>query len=347
MKLSEKQQTVQHRIEQIRQNRQAAATFIGQETFHLDTSTPHGKWAFDTIQQGSKSMDDQSAVFMRMMNLAQVEHVGQTTADHVLKFLYNSSKTCLPQTTSKYMGHIRGIAARANLSWVADPIWPLLNKGLRVTAPPRKHAQPVSPEILKQIHDALGADHHLKLATTFAVLGGCRLDEVFRFEPDMMTCCVGLKTKYKQVVERGFRFVMCSSGVASKTGILDPDDLRFVDIILLNDKEHKLWRQLKTDTPRNTPIFQRRAKVTALMNQFGLTDHSYKAGTALMLSELIRDEILPEETLPMILKHKSSVDPISSTTAGYLGLQGRANLLQSKYVFEAAMWLRKRFFHDI
>ena len=87
--------------------------------------------------------------------------------------------------------------------------------------------------------------------------------------------------------------------------------------------------------------------MTTTLRDFGYTDHSMKGGTALLLSEMIRDDLLPIEILPLMLKHKTNKDPISSTTAGYLNSEARMNILQKKHVFEAAVLLRQRICQDI
>lgn len=327
-------------------SRQQAA-LINQHLFtNLDLSTSHGKWAESVIFSGTKSLENQNAIFLRMMTTTGVNHPLEVTPDHIIQFLFKSNQTCLPQSLAQYLSQLRSWGEKASLPWASDTIWPLIARGLRAISTPRTHAKPMDIQSFHQITSIVGKE--LALAASIAFLGGCRLDEVFRFTPRMLTTDVSLAQKFQYVVNRKMSFVAFTSGSQSKTGNLDPDALRFVDVVLLNSQQLQILLMLTKANPNPaTPLFSNRRALTAALNYHGFTDHSFKGGTANLLSVMIRDGDLPETLLPIILKHKNSQEQISSTTAGYLSINARLNILQNKDVFQAAVLLRRAIFQDI
>ena len=291
-------------------------------------------------------MKTPSETFQRMMTIVGRADPLATTHDDVLRYLHASSKTCKPQTLDQYAGQIRLWGERLKLSRAQDPMWPLLRRGFRAQATPRQHANPMTVDIFRQI--LASTDLEIGLAGTLAFLTGSRLDEVFRYRNEMITIATTsmLSQKMKNLVKNHF-FVAISTGRESKSAAADPDDLRFVDIAVLDKRQLAYLKTLQKQGTSTSTIFTRRHQLTAELKKHHMTDHSFKAGTALILTEMVRDELIPQETIPLMLKHKSTVDPIQSVTSGYLGVTGRINMLQSKGTFDAAVHLRRIIFQDI
>jgi hypothetical protein len=321
-----------------------------QEIFRsVDITTPHGQWALNTIAEGSRSLHTQSNTFHRMMTISGAKHYTEVTPDHILRYLFSATRTCVPQSLNTYLSEIRSWGAKALLPWAEDSMFDFLARGLRATATTKRHAVPMPVDIFQEMlnKDLLG-DEELKLVAATAYLGGCRLDEVFRYTRSMVTSTMCLAKVYQAIVQQGFIFVAISSGAQSKTGQLDPESLRFVDVLLLSQQQFNTLMTLCKRAPTDdSPIFSRRATLTSMLNSRGFTDHSFKGGTACLLSELIRDGELPEQALSMILKHKNNQDPVQSYTAGYLSVTARLNILQNKDIFKAAVLLRRMIFRDI
>ena len=202
-------------------------------------------------------------------------------------------------------------------------------------------------EIFRQI--LASTDLEIGLAGTLAFLTGSRLDEIYRHTRDMYTIVTPtmLSQKLRNLVKQQHFFVAISTGRESKSAAADPDDLRFVDIAVLDKRQLAFLKTRLEYGTSTSPIFSRRHQLTAELKKHYMTDHSFKAGTALILTEMVRDELIPQETIPLMLKHKSTVDPIQSVTSGYLGVTGRINMLQSKGTFDAAVHLRRIIFQDI
>jgi hypothetical protein len=156
-----------------------------------------------------------------------------------------------------------------------------------------------------------------------------------------------LNQQLKDLIGHKFVFVLISSGSASKTGAFDPENLRFIDVILLSAVQTSLLRRLCSQCDQQQPIFQERSLVSSTLTKYHLTDHSCKGGTALLLSELCREKKIALDMIPFFLKHKSQQDIITSTTAGYLPIPGRANILQVRGIFNTAVELRRVICQDI
>jgi len=326
------------------QMRNGTQSQLWQSAFpHLNIATPEGAWAKQLIDLGTAALTTQAATYHRMMIITGTSTPSDVTPTEVLRYLLRSTTTCKGQTLDQYVGHILQWATRINLPWTSDPMWPLIRRGLRLTSTPRTHALAITPTVFHELRQLLPLD--LSMAATIALLTGSRVDEVFRHTPRMyyLVPPSSLSAQLQREIthQPDLRFYVISTGKESKAGPQDPEDLRFLDVMALNYTQHLMLSDCTTSVGNDTTIFTNRATLTYAMNRLGLTDHSFKSGTAEILSELIRDELLPVETLPLILKHKSTQD-INSVTAGYLNIRGRANLLQRKQVFRAAhlIWTR-------
>lgn len=297
------------------------------------------------IQAGTKSLADQTQTVQRMLTITGRRSLEEASPDDVVRYLYQSQRTCLNQTLDQYCGQIRISAERSNLPWADLTIWPMLRRGLKLMSTPRKHANPMTYQIFHQILQEV--DLELGLASTLAYLAGTRLDEIFRLHSFMITLVKiqDLAPRFKQTASK-FNFFLLSTGKESKTGPTDEDDLRFIDVVLLDRNQTASLMALKR-AARTNPLFSRRSTLTAALNKHEMGDHSFKGGAANFLTEAIRDEILPATVLPLMLKHKNKTDPIPSVSSGYLSLTGRSNLMQEKKAFDAAVFMRRQLFRDI
>ena len=136
---------------------------------------------------------------------------------------------------------------------------------------------------------------------------------------------------------KGMSFVVLATGSESKTGSQDPEALRFLDVVLLDANQLKSLKILMQRASNSEPIFQRRSVMSKQLVALNMSDHSFKGGCENILSELIRNSMIPETVLPMLLKHKQNIEAIASTTAGYLSKTARVNILQAKQIFRAGV----------
>ncbi len=314
---------------------------------NINHESPHGAWMMDVIAAGTPSLAEQSNTVNRMLTIVGKKTFEEATPDDVVLYLHRSRQTCKPQSLDQYVGQIRALAEKNLFPWAEQAIWPLLRRGLKRLSTPRQHANPMTKEVFHQI--LRQTDLELGLASTCAFLSGSRLDEIFRLFHTSLVLIPrsNLATRFREL-PKNFHFVALMSGKESKTG--NDDDLRFVDIVLLDGNQLQSLKSLMARSAKPNSqehLFTRRHTLTTILNKFNMTDHSFKGGCANILTELIRDEELPEEILPLLLKHKSSVDPIQSCTAGYLSVNGRLNMLQQKKVMDAAVQLRRRIFEDL
>jgi len=312
----------------------------------LDVATPEGAWAQRMVELGTPSLTPQAATYHRMMIITGVARPDDVSPGEVLRYLLRSTATCKGQTLDQYLGHILQWGTRIRLPWTGDPMWTLLRRGLRLTSTPRVHAQPITVPAFHNLLQILSPQ--LALAATITFLTGSRVDEVFRHTQKMYHIIPQTDLSQTIINEtahiRGLRFVVISTGKESKCGPQDPEDLRFLDVMALNDEQIRQLHTCLNAVRNDEPVHAHRSTLTSALNRHGYSDHSFKAGTAELLSELIRDDKIPEEIIPMFLKHKSTTDPIQSVTSGYLNIKGRANLLQRKQVFKAAFLVWSKIF---
>jgi len=315
--------------------------------------TTAGAWGLRLIQTGTVTLDDTADTYTRMMTLTGVKTPNDVTANHILQYLHGAQTTCKGRTLCQYLGHILGWGQRLNLEWANSAniqTWELMRRGLRKEDKiPPVHATPMTPDLLMRISERLGHDATLQLALQLAFQTGSRMDEIFRITKNMIYVVPRdmLSKELQRVSDsRTMKFVIVETRTDSKTGQTDPDDLRFVDVALCSQAQMTTLLNLM-NSRRDDPLFTARDKLSRLLREHDLSDHSCKAGAALILTSLIKDELLPIEVLPLYLKHKRTVDPIQSVTAGYIHREGRINLLQAKKVFTAAIMMRTIIYRDI
>lgn len=314
--------------------------------FNLDLNTPHGAWANSVIARGTPTLAVQHSTYHRMMTLTGCATEEEVRMDHVIRYLHGATSTCKYQTLDTYAGQIRQHAIRSDFPWAQDQIWSLLRRGLRCLSTPRQHAKPMETADFQAILNDLPPD--IALAATLAYLAGARVDEVFRIVPKAIVFVPADQLAKKLAAKvQSHIFVTIATGKESKTGPTDDEDLRFLDIVLLDKAQTTTLTHLLRTRSKESSIFVGRDKLTRTLAAHGYTDHSFKGGAANLLSRMIRDEELPEEVLPLILKHKTLTNPIGSTTAGYLSTAAKLNIMQCKGTFTAAILLRREIFHDI
>lgn len=317
------------------------------QMLNLDTTTEHGRWAQELVTIGTPSMGSNSIIFSRMMAATGRTTVDEVSSDDVVRFLWETRRTCKPQSLDTYCGAIRVTAERHQLDWANDILWPLLRRGLKRTATERHHAKPLEVEDFQRLCQCLPPDAILALLV--ATLSGERLDETFRLTKGMISFVTrsGLSPHLRRITPTSHQFVAFSTRMESKMGPTDPESLRFVDILLLSQVEVNHLKTMMSSTSEGTTIFKNRSILTVALQNLGYGDHSCKGGCALLLSRLIRDEHLPPQILPQMLKHKANSEICPSVTAGYLGCEGKLNLLQVNKTFEAAFWLRRVLCNDV
>jgi hypothetical protein len=193
-------------------------------------------------------------------------------------------------------------------------------------------------------------DENHQMATTIAILGGTRMDEIYNLEEKMISrvqisdVMQHLRQFYPQ-----FCFVALQTKQESKTGKSDPYALRFIDIILLSAQQWQKLSKIMKDAKSHfkEKLFGGRQQLITALKQQQMTEHSFKRSVSDMLSVFIRDGLLPETCLPMILKHETKTEVVKSTTAGYMTDFGKLNILQSKMIFDAAVHIRRHVFQDM
>jgi hypothetical protein len=170
------------------------------------------------------------------------------------------------------------------------------------------------------------------------------LDEIFRLTREHVTIVKGsfLTAEIHQLLTTTFSepmtFVVIQPKEQSKSGPTDPDAIRFVDVALLNLKEILTLIRLMQEEGK---IFRCRASLTKALTSMRYSQHSLKKGASDLLSHLLKQGLIPETILPLVLKHLNSLEQIGSVTVGYLSNAGRINLLIAKKMFHAAIWIRQ------
>lgn len=303
-------------------------------------ASPGMQWCIEMVRKGTTSISQSADVLVRLLRHYNIG-VNQVTLEHYLNWL--SIQTCKSQSVAQYAKVIRMAAERIGLAWAQESIIPLMIKGLKASASPKEGANPMIPAVFHQIKSKLSMIN--QLALLIAILAGERLDETYRLSPEMV--CVlnkqDLAPKYRNLRHQ---FVVFDTKADSKTGPTDPDALRFVDVVLLDPSEVRQLRQLMNRTRDGDPLFKDRSEVQRELAKHRLSDHSAKKGCGDILSVFIRDELLPETILPLVLKH-SATENVPSVTAGYLSITGKSNILQAKQVFQAAVLLRRAICLDV
>jgi hypothetical protein len=310
--------------------------------------TPHRTWAQSMVVKGTKSLSDQAEGFVRMMRACNISDPRVVTLDDLLRYLWLARATCKYQTLAEYAKSIRLVAERIGLGWATEGFVPMLTRGLRLQAEPPIQAPPITREIFHAMQPQLDENH--QMATTIAILGGTRMDEIYNLEEKMISrvqisdVMQHLRQFYPQ-----FCFVALQTKQESKTGKSDPYALRFIDIILLSAQQWQKLSKIMKDAKSHfkEKLFGGRQQLITALKQQQMTEHSFKRSVSDMLSVFIRDGLLPETCLPMILKHETKTEVVKSTTAGYMTDFGKLNILQSKMIFDAAVHIRRHVFQDM
>lgn len=131
-------------------------------------------------------------------------------------------------------------------------------------------------------------------------------------------------------------FFLLSIGKGSKTKTTDEDDQRFIDAILLDSNQTASLITAK-GSARVDILFSIRSTQTTALNKHEMEDHLFKGGAASFLPEVIRDEMLPATALPLMLKHKNGIDPISSVSSGCL-MQDENAFHAIEFLVETQIW---------
>jgi len=250
----------------------------------------------------------------------------------------------LPQTRSEYLSILCRIAKDLNMTWANDPCIPRYRKGLRATAPNPTQAEALSIEAFRNLREH--PNELLRLAATYTFLTGSRLAETFAITPRMVTRANARKALRDNRIREGFVIIKVETGKMSKSGMTDPTALRFIDVAVLSSEEYlQLCPRLKHHHQHVFPE-QTRTQLIANLKNTPYSGHSFKRGTARILSILHDEGLIQAPTIPFFLKHMNPLDPIPSVTAAYLDKQARVNILRASGVLEAAMQLRDRMVGD-
>ena len=270
--------------------------------------------------------------------------------NHIIAFVrHKSATTCNGRTAAQYLKGLVHYVAKIQRTPISDTAMvPLIVKGLRKGAPPVQHARPLTPESFTNLINKLDLYPNLQLASLILMLGGLRVDELFRITPRMIHTVQPMDLQPQLIkLTSAHVFTIIATKEESKTGFTDPEALRFVDVVLLSKYEWKALLDLASEGESNIPIFGNRSQLRKQLTRQGFSDHSFKRGVSDLLSIAVRDSIVPEEVVALVLKHKSETERTPSTTAGYMTSVGRANIMQSKGAFRAAWWLRYMVCKDV
>jgi hypothetical protein len=329
-------------------------TYLEQQTLELlmplSKEDALSAWTKEKLLQGTPSVSEQSRVHSDMMEFNGLHHIENVTISHILKYIkWKSETTCNGRTSGEYLTKIIKFQQRLQpgFQW---PEWPIRSicKGLALEAPPKTQANPITNAQFLTLMKSFVHDLQMQILILVLTLTGMRADEGFRIYKQMFHSVPQqqLQSSLRHLT-KSHVFVAIDTRQESKTGKLDPDSLRLIDVMLLSNFEWQKLQEIMLPLHQTQPIFHRRSSLTACLNHMSLSDHSFKRGCSNIISRLIRDGLISEAVLPMFLKHKTQTEQVASTTAGYLTMEGRCNLLQHKGIFLAAALIRQTVAHDV
>lgn len=287
------------------------------------------------IRQGFRSFPAAARLAHRVMEYYNTNRFRDISFMQVMTWLL-SLKSTKPQTKAEYLKILQQVARMHALSWAQHPFIPRIIKGLREIAPIAKQARPISVQDFRLLYNQL--DSITRLAAVYTFITGSRLAETFGITPEMIAFAPAHIFLKNQSVNAKFYLLRVDTRGLSKTGMTDPAALRFTDVAVMHEQELLFLRKAKPGQPIFSSTVKQRLLQTLAQYQF--TGHSFKRGTARLLTELHQEGSIQEAAIPFFLKHMNPLEQIPSVTAAYLDSGARINILSAKGIFKAALLLR-------
>jgi len=264
------------------------------------------------------------------------------TLEMIFDWLRSIENETQPQTRAEYLKNLRRIATDLGMTW--DPICiTRYLAGLLAVAPQPTQAKPMMTSDFRTLKTCL--DALTSLSATYTFLTGSRLAETFKILPWMVTRTNARKATGDHHLREDLVIIKVETGKTSKTGMSDPSAMRFTDIAILSAEEYKT---LASRLHQDQPVFPSETKryLYQLLRKMDYSGHSFKRGTARVLSTLLEEGRIQERTIPFFLKHADPHETIPSVTAAYLDQQSRVHVMRAQGIFSAAVELRNRIVGD-
>jgi integrase len=290
-------------------------------------------WVIDLIQKATPSLTNTQNLVQRIMTRFQLRSPCTILLEHVLRFC-EEGQTSNP-TKAEYLSSLRGVARNLQLPWANDPIVAQTIRALKtLSAGGQGGAFPLSLPtfwILRHEMNPIQA-----LIILMGLMAGMRMDELEKIHRSSISVLPADQEGYKFVL-----IVPVLPQFRSKAAKIQPSALRFMDLVLLDDKEVLLL--MNTCNRQSGLLMEKKERriITSKLKGLGLSDHSLKKGAGEILATLAAEGTISAKAVAVILKHSDPATTFSSTTTRYMtSPASKLNLLRASGVTAAITLMR-------